>query len=83
MATPARDPNYRHPGIRIFVHSAIGFFPERKVRVAWCIQIGKHILEESPGELCFYATQGQNPNTKQTFQEKGPIDVVTFNDSKD
>jgi len=35
--TPGRDPNYSSPGLHIYVHSAIGFFPERKVRIAWCI----------------------------------------------
>jgi len=44
ITTPGRDPDYHNPGLKIWVHSAIGFFPERKVRIAWCIQIGKHIL---------------------------------------
>jgi hypothetical protein len=37
VATPGRDPDYKNPGLRIFVHSGIGFYPERKVRVAYCI----------------------------------------------
>jgi hypothetical protein len=56
VETPGRDPEYVHPGLKIFVHSAIGFFPQRKVRVAWSMQIGKHIVSESAGILCFYAT---------------------------
>ena len=35
--TPGRDPDYKHTGLKIFCHSGIGFFPERKVRVAWCV----------------------------------------------
>jgi len=84
VTTPGRDPDYKSPGIKVFVHSGIGWFPERKVRVAWCVQIGKHILQEQPGVLCFYATMGQNPNNKARIREKGkPTDVVPFNDGKD
>ena len=83
VTTPGRDPDYVNPGMRIYVHSAIGFYPERKVRVAWAIQIGKHILSEENGVLCFYATTGFNPNTAKNLMEKGleyPVDVVTYND---
>ena len=37
VSTPGRDPDYKNPGVKIFVHSAIGFFPLRKVRIAICV----------------------------------------------
>lgn len=84
VTTPGRDPDYKCSGLKVYVHSGIGFFPERKVRVAWCVQLGKHVLSEKEGVLCFYATSGLNPNTKKAIQEGAlPTDVITFNDGKD
>jgi len=86
MASPGRDPDYKSPGIKLFIHSGIGFFPVRKVRVAVSVQIGKHILSDEQGMLCFFATAGHCPNTRKIFKETGrkePIDVIPFNEAKD
>ena len=58
---PERDPNYVCDGIHCFVHTVTGFAPERHIRVAICLQMGKDVVVQKDGGLCFYATRGIRP----------------------
>lgn len=53
---PERDPNYKCEGIHAFFHWSDGYSPERHVRIAISIQLGKDIVVNDKGGLCFYAT---------------------------
>ena len=55
---PERDPYYICDGITAFVHYCKGYQAFRHVRVALCIQLGKDIVIQENGGLCFYATKG-------------------------
>ena len=55
---PERDPDYVCDGISAFVHFCKGYEATRHVRVALCIQLGKDIIVQENGGLCFYATKG-------------------------
>lgn len=58
---PERDPNYKCEGIHAFFHWADGYSPERHVRIGISIQLGKDIVINEKGGLCFYATRGIKP----------------------
>ena len=58
---PERDPNYKCEGIHAFFHWSDGYSPERHVRIAISIQLGKDIVVNDKGGLCFYATWGIKP----------------------
>jgi hypothetical protein len=62
---PERDPDYVCEGITCYVHFAKGIQASRHVRVAACIQLGKDIVVQENGNLCFYATKGIKPAVKE------------------
>ena len=64
---PERDPYYICDSIIAFVHYCKGYQALRHVRVALCIQLGKDIVIQKNGGLCFYATKG----VKQIIKSDG------------
>ena len=82
---PPSDPNYINNGFQIFVHHGTGYYPDRKVRVAVCLQYKKDIVLDEEGTLCFYATSGKNPNTKLVKGEPDNTemgDVIVWHENK-
>ena len=55
---PERDPEYNCNGISFFIHWCKGYTHTRHVRVAVACQLGKDVLLQDNGHLCFYATRG-------------------------
>lgn len=64
---PERDPDYTCEGITVYVHFCKGYQASRHVRVAACIQLGKDIVIQENGGLCFYATRGIKPAVKEVI----------------
>ena len=55
---PERDPNYLIEGAQIFIHWVKNYQHNRHVRIASALQIGKDMVLQDNGALCFYATRG-------------------------
>eukprot|EP00347_Sterkiella_histriomuscorum_P021767 403332835 len=60
-----RDPTYKCTGFHVFIHYTRGHAPVKPIRVAFCLQFGKHIIKHSQGGVCFFATAGINPPRKK------------------
>lgn len=55
---PERDPTYSCDGIQVFLHWTKGYTMNRFVRITCAMQVGKDILLEDNGRLCFYTSKG-------------------------
>ena len=64
---PERDPTYHCEGVQMYVHYVKGWENNRHVRVSLAMQMGKDILMQNNGHLCFYATRGIG-NKKKVMQ---------------
>lgn len=42
-----RDPHYKCSGFNVFIHFTRGHAPVRPMRVAFCLQFGRHIIKHS------------------------------------
>ncbi len=58
MSTAGYDPTYRCEGVDLHLQWAKGYRHQRHVRVAACLQLGKEIISQGNGALCFYASKG-------------------------
>ena len=52
------------------VHYSKGYIPTRKVRIALTLQLGKWIIKDDAGRLCFFAGRGHSKKTPENEEEK-------------
>ena len=58
------DPEYQIEGIQIKIHYLQGFIQDNKIRIAITLQIGKWVIKDESGALCFWAGKGHGDQFK-------------------